>query len=1152
MAEGTLLVNISNQSIHVSSVTVTAPIYFITSPFGTLQMTAAVLPADADDPSVTWSVISGTGTAAISSAGLLTALSNGYVTVRATARDGSGIYGGHIVDISGQVPPPPTTGLKDRDGNLYTTVNIGTQQWIVENLKTTHYADGTAILNLKTCTNPNGGLYNWYAVIYNTGGASIAPAGWHVPTLAEWQTLLNHLDTYDSINNRWPLAGNYLRETGTDHWYSTSADVTNSTGFTAFGAGFRQALGDFQAVLSQAYFWSSTQYDFNTGNVLNLSSTSLALLNDNPSNKNNGHSIRLIKNDAVDPGKLTDIDGNIYNTVTIGSQVWMAENLKVTKYNNGTAIPELTTDFDWKWDSVGAMCYYDNDAINGGWSTDATGAYVWYDNLIANKDPYGALYNWYAVDNVKGLAYLEQNGTESPGWHVPTQAELQTLSTYLGGDAISGGKLKEIGLTHWITPNTGADNESGFTGVGAGNRLYDCSFNDINYFNRYWAATELDIDSAYFILLSYDSDDSNFDDGDKNIGSSVRLVRDIASIPPEAPDAPVPPTYPEVIPYTYGAIPEYRFYISTASSLTYEVFPLKFLSSTIVYELEGEQVFYRRKFNGSLLFGTNSLVGMHNRKEDWDLFWGIEQFDPEEKLYLTITKEFGGFIETYWDGYFATSDGNFDIDICTFEVTPIAIDDYTDVLDLADTQYNIINVPSMGTVTATYEGSAYNYTRTRWLARIGSDNVLEYIAHQMIPGSTVVSDFFTEFNNPITLAANKLLYLVIAQKSDITRYSSSDAATTAMLSWNELMDILWGMFQVRWNYNLITNTFTIEHNSQFTYTAGIDLRAQLSCVATNKYRYLKDKMPKYENFSMMEADGVNFVGTSIYYDSGGINQDPKSNSSDFTIPVVTDIEYLMKGGGTGSDEGFVILCPELNGAVYNVRGEFGRLDNNYYALNMDLSIANLQHDYFRYDRVLPTGYLNGLLVTFFSSRKTKQQECSAILCEELDPTGDITTELGETYFGGAKAIIKTASLSPTGEIKFVLLYGPLPALNPGTPDLFGVFAVPSLTSTLVPDDTVEIEFTFTAPCPGDYTVRIQQFVYDAGSMVHDVGAWETVVFLTGTTSYSFTPVYTHQIDPGWTVRLFFEYTGSEIDNFRGKTDPKPAFMFALPYDYIVL
>jgi len=109
MAEGTLGITISNQSIHVTSVTVTASNYFITTQGGTLQMTAAVLPVNATDPLVTWSVITGTGTASVNSSGLVTALTNGYVTVRATARDGSGIYGAHIVDISGQIPPPSTS-----------------------------------------------------------------------------------------------------------------------------------------------------------------------------------------------------------------------------------------------------------------------------------------------------------------------------------------------------------------------------------------------------------------------------------------------------------------------------------------------------------------------------------------------------------------------------------------------------------------------------------------------------------------------------------------------------------------------------------------------------------------------------------------------------------------------------------------------------------------------------------------------------------------------------------------------------------------------------------------------------------------------------------------------------------------------------------
>jgi len=990
------------------------------------------------------------------------------------------------------------------DGKVYTTIVIGTQEWMSESLNETKFANGDPI-TIVTANTAWAALGTEAMCYYNN---NIPP----VSLLTSWSNI-----DFDVLTSSGANITNADESAGT-YGHCKSNNIALTTGQTLY-------------------------FDF----------------------------------------YLTLVSGNLPRASLYKDNVFLSSVLITAGLNNLNF--SITSDGDYAVGFISsnnaskftALCSVRSSSSEG-WSADATGAYAWYDNLIANKDQ-GALYNWFAVNNVAGLAYLTRNGVRETGWRVPLVADFNLLksdiitvdSTEVSVDddvsvddtGISLGLgLKEIGTSHWTAGN-GTD-LFGFKAIGSGIRDFTtCVFSGLKLINRLWSSEADDASTSFSFLIDDSVTDASVDSQENGNGYSVRLVRDAVDIEPDPPDPPVPPTYPEVVPYTYGPMPEYRFYISTASSVSYEVFPLKFLSSALVYELEGDQVFYRRKFNGSLLFGTNSLVldasGVsHNRKEDWDLFWAVEQTDPSEKLYLTITKDFGGVVDVYWDGYFATSEGKFDIDICTFEVTPIAIDDYTEVLEMADVQYNFLSttdgVASMGTVTTTYDGDTINYTRMRWLTRIGSDNVLEFIAKQMIPTCTVESDFFTNAVNPITLADNRLLYLTIAQKSDITRYLSTDPATSAMLSWNELMDILWGMFQVKWTYNLITNVFTVEHNSIFTHPAGIDLRQQLSCVATNKYQYLKEKMPKYESFSMMEADGINFVGTPIWYDSAGVNQDVSSNTTEFTIPVVTDLEYILKGGGAGSDEGFVILCNDFDGASYNVRGEFGRYDNSYYALNMDLSIANLEHDYFRHDRILPTGYLNGQYVTFFTTRKTKQQECSAILCEEIDPMGEITTELGETYFGGAKAIIKTASLNPSGEMKFVLLYGPLPTVNPGVPDLFGVSAVPALTSTNDPDDTVTIEFTFTAPCPGDYTVRIQQQVYDNTGASHDLGAWETVIFLTGTLSYSFTPVYLHQIDylAGWRVRLYFEYIGSEIDLFRGKTDPTPEFMYMIPYTYTIL
>ncbi len=161
-------------------------------------------------------------------------------------------------------------------------------------------------------------------------------------------------------------------------------------------------------------------------------------------------------------GTVTDIDGNVYHTVTIGTQVWMVENLKVTKYRNGDPIPNITDGTQWNNLTAGAYCSYDNNA--------------------ANVSTYGQLYNWYAVNDSRNIC--------PAGWHVPTDAEWTTLTTFLGGESVAGGKMKEAGSAHWALPNTGATNESGFTALPGGWRGYDKLFHDLLYTGYWWSATQ--------------------------------------------------------------------------------------------------------------------------------------------------------------------------------------------------------------------------------------------------------------------------------------------------------------------------------------------------------------------------------------------------------------------------------------------------------------------------------------------------------------------------------------------------------------------------------------------------------------------------------------------------------------------------------------
>jgi uncharacterized protein (TIGR02145 family) len=1126
----------------------------ITTNHGTTQLTANVLPVLATNKTLTWQVIPVTGNASVNSSGLVTGLSNGTVTIRATAFDGSGVFDDFLVSVTGQ-GTVPTGGLRDRDGNLYTSVIIGSQEWIIENLHTTKYADGSVIPN--NITNEEwigeetvikyGYLYNWFAV---NDARSIANTDWHVPTDAEMTILTDYLG---GLN----VAGGKLKETGIVYWQNPNGGATNLSKFYARASGDRvYNTGAFIGLQTGFGMWAATQYNANQA-----WGRGLTYLNDDASllayDKNAGLSVRLIKDSTTLSDGETDTyignDGRIYNTICIGTQEWLSESLIETKYQNGDLISEVTNDAAWIALATGARCSYDNDE-NYAFEIDynPTDAYCWYDNDTGNESIYGALYNWLAVDNAHGLAYLERNGVHEPDWKVPSETDFQTLITYLGGDTVAGGKLKEMGFDHWTTPNEGATNESGFTALGAGARSEDGTFDYLTEAGQFWTATEDSATDAIGAYLGYDNDDVSIGDYNKNRGYSVRLVRDYVA-PPEPP--PVPPVYENVIPNSYGNIPEYRFYVNESpSSITYEVFPLKFLSTTISYELQKDKIYYRQKFNNSLLFGSNSkaydvLGAEHNRREDWLLFWGFEQTDPYARIEFIITRTFGGSTIIYFEGYFSVTNGNFDIDNCTFEVTPLPIDDYTDILENADIQHNILSVPAMGIVNAVHGDIDEDYTRTRWLAKIGSDNVLEYLAEQTVGGSvTVVSEFFTSDPNYVTLDDNLLLHLTIAQKSDIIRNVSTDPATYAAMSWNELMDILWNMFQVTWTYDLSINTIYVEHISWFTRALGIDLRTQLACVATNKYNYLKEEMPKFEKFSFMEADGNNFVGAFIWYDSPAVSQDSESNRIETKINVTTDLEYIISNPDAIEDEGFVILCNYLDGADYYVRMDAGKFVTTEFALNMNLSVANLQDAYHRHNRVLIYGYLNGLLTNFWSARKTKQQTCNAILCEELDPMEEITTELGETYFGGAKATIKQVAIVPSGESRFTLIYGPPDNENTGVPNLFTVEVTLVVRSPYDPAfDEIDLLYVFNTLAVGNIATRFRVIMFDDLGALFDTSIWTDVTLLDGTDSKS---VLSHQILPmsaGYKIAIEFEYPGASIDVLTGV--PDVSWSYYVPFIY---
>jgi len=195
-------------------------------------------------------------------------------------------------------------------------------------------------------------------------------------------------------------------------------------------------------------------------------------------------------------GTMTGNDGRKYQTIKIGTQWWMAENLKETKYRDGSSIPKVTG--------------------RSKWSNLKTGAYCTFENKESNAARYGYLYNWYTVKDSRNIA--------PAGWHVPTDKEWTALTTYLGGENAAGGKMKET--SYWESPNTGATNESGISALPGGCRGYDGYFADLGCYAYFWSSTQYYSYDAWYRPLSCNYSDVYRSSNYKHFGFSLRLIRD--------------------------------------------------------------------------------------------------------------------------------------------------------------------------------------------------------------------------------------------------------------------------------------------------------------------------------------------------------------------------------------------------------------------------------------------------------------------------------------------------------------------------------------------------------------------------------------------------------------------------------------------------
>jgi len=192
----------------------------------------------------------------------------------------------------------------------------------------------------------------------------------------------------------------------------------------------------------------------------------------------------------------------VYVAVQIGSQCWTQSNLKVSKYRNGNNISNITDNTAWSQTNTGAWCNYSNSS--------------------ANEALYGKLYNWYAVNDSRGLC--------PTGWHVPSDAEWTTLTTFLGGESVAGGAMKSTATQPaaggWNAPNFGATNWRGFTGLPGGYRHSGGGFGNLGSDGYWWSSSDAGSSDALGLILGYDDAGANRIGSGPRYGFSVRCARD--------------------------------------------------------------------------------------------------------------------------------------------------------------------------------------------------------------------------------------------------------------------------------------------------------------------------------------------------------------------------------------------------------------------------------------------------------------------------------------------------------------------------------------------------------------------------------------------------------------------------------------------------
>jgi uncharacterized protein (TIGR02145 family) len=460
----------------------------------------------------------GTGTGVFTSTLIgLTASTNYYVRAYATNSVGTA-YGNEVSFMTESLPGvrcPGTPTVTDIDGNVYNTVQIGNQCWTLTNLKVSKYVNGatipTGLSSSEWSTTTSGAyaiynndpvkdglfgkLYNHYTVKDSRG---LCPSGWRVPSDADLSTLVDQLGV--------PMnAGGALKSTGIQPaawgWASPNTGATNSSGFTALPGGVRGFSGGFSSLTSSGSFWSSdgngTGLSSNAWyrNVIYANSTIYRSTN----YRSTGMSVRCVMGSG---GPVSDVDNNGYDTVQIGTQVWMKSNLKTSRYRNGDSIQ--------------------SGLSNSSWQNTTSGAYAIYNNDLVNDGLYGKLYNHHAVTDTRGLC--------PTGWHVPSDGEWTTLENYLGGSWAAGGAIRSTATQPtpggWDSPASGTTNSSGFTALPGGMRGFGGDFSNATFSAVWWSSSLYSGSVARSLDLYSSTPYTNSSINDRTHGLSVRCVMD--------------------------------------------------------------------------------------------------------------------------------------------------------------------------------------------------------------------------------------------------------------------------------------------------------------------------------------------------------------------------------------------------------------------------------------------------------------------------------------------------------------------------------------------------------------------------------------------------------------------------------------------------